>query len=238
MTKYLYIFLIIFTTQSSMAIETMTNSQSFDCSTFLDNIQLPAQCQLSFKPEDKDGHNVTLASQINIQKLMDTFHQTLSGQLNKRSCRERVNVKSSSLTIEANHLIVNARIWVEKRICEGFVRARVFEKTSSIKISLTPIVLQNEIRLKADVVKTGLSSFEERLIELIGKHPRELIEEKLDDTLRLKITDLSLPEALKQSMAFHSVSIDPDSNSIIVNLSAKLDVSTFLLLLNSWQQKL
>lgn len=205
-----------------------------DCSFFISGLNMPATCYLNFIEANQSGHNLRVVGGIDLQNAFNQFPQMISDALYKRSCEERVAVKSASASIGNNKIHAHVQVWIEKRSCSKLGKFRLFEKTGDVRVSLTPEVRPNEIRLVADVTETGLSDFEEKLMDLIGIHPREKIKRHLDDLLKLKLNELPLPEGLEKSIGFRAMEFTHDPPTAQVELTAELNAGTVVKLINFW----
>ncbi len=152
-----------------------------------------------------DGLPVRLT--VDLLPIAEAFPARLRAELDKRSCRERVAVRSASMTVGEGFLVAEARIWIEKRLCESFVKTRLFEKTGDITVRFLPHTTPDTIRLKAEVTQTGLNSFEEDLADLVGLNPREKLANSLNGALVLRAQDLELPDNLGGKLEFVSTDI-------------------------------
>ncbi len=213
----------------------VNKANGIDCSFFISGIKMPAHCQMNFMQANDAGHNIGLTGSIELEKAFAEFPKHISSALNKRSCRERVKVKNANIGISNNQIHANIRVWIEKRVCESFIRTRIFEKTGNVHVVFTPIVQSNEIRLSANVTDSGLSDFEEKLMGLIGINPREKIKSQLDGLLRLSFDDLKLPVGLKDSLNFQSLKFSESPPVALLEMSAKLNTETISELLNLWK---
>lgn len=204
------------------------------CPLSIDNINLPATCELRFQESDNYGHNLILTAKIDLQPLIDSFADLLAAAVNRNSCRERAQVRHAHLSIDDGFLNASARIWIEKRYCEGAIRTRIFEKTGNVVVRFRPEVSAEEALLEATIERTGLSEFEEQLADILGTNPRDALKRALESDLRVRVVDIGLPIEIAQSIVFRSAVLLATPPQLQAELSANADAKSLGKLLNLW----
>lgn len=204
------------------------------CPLSVDNINLPSTCELRFQESDNFGHNLVLTAKIDLQPLIDSFADLLAAAVNKNSCRERAQVRHAHLSIDDGFLIASARIWIEKRYCEGPIKTRIFETTGNVVVRLKPKVSAEEALLEATIERIGLSEFEEQLADILGTNPRDALKRALESDLRVRVIDIGLPIEIAQSIGFRSALLLATPPQLQAELSANVDAKSLGKLLNLW----
>lgn len=210
------------------------NTEPFDCSFDIQGTHYPAQCNVRDIDEPGTGNNLALQTSISLQPLINSFEPLLKAKVHKRTCEERVDVKSASLSVENGQLTADARVWIEKRHCSRIGSFRIFEKTGNVKVAFTPQHHDQGVRLVADVQDSGLSKFEEETLSLLGHDPREAIKRSLDEALSFNLTQTQLPASLQQSIQFSSLQVANTPPRLDIGLTVKLDAQSLTELLQYW----
>lgn len=210
------------------------NTEPFDCSFDIQGTHYPAQCNVRDIDEPGTGNNLALQSSISLQPLINSFEPLLKAKVHKRTCEERVDVKSASLSVENGQLIVNAKVWFEKRHCSSLVKTKLFEKTADIVASFKPQYNNQEIRLVTNVINSGFSELEEAIMRSFGHDPREAIKRSLDEALSFNLTQTQLPASLQQSIQFSSLQVANTPPRLDIGLTVKLDAQSLTELLQYW----
>ena len=206
-------------------------NQKFDCSSIFEKYKTQASCSIASDPSKLNKPIISVI--IDLQPLSDTFHQSISEQLNQRSCRKRINVNHSKLIIKNNKITAIAEIWIEKRLCEKGIKSRLFESTNLIELEFSPQFSKDQLSLNANVIETGFSNFEIQLLRMIGKQPRLLIENSLNKLLSLNIKDLKISKNLKQQISINQFKISNSPPQIELELAAEIDFMMIFELVNS-----
>lgn len=234
MCKYRFLTGLFILTSVLSSSAAQANAEPFDCSFDIKGTTYPAQCDVRDINEPGTGNNLALHTRISLQPLINGFETLLKAKLHKRTCEERVDVKSATLTVENGQLIANAKIWFEKRHCSSLIKTKLIEKTADIVVSFKPQYNNQEIRLVTHVVNSGFSEFEETILRSFGHDPREAIKRSLDEALSFNLAQTKLPSSLQQSIQFSSLQINNTPPRLDIGLTLKLDAQSLTELLQFW----
>lgn len=206
-----------------------------DCPLSIEGTSLPVVCEVRLQPPEPDGYNLVLSATIDLQPLIDAFPKLLASAVDRNDCRDRAKVQQARLSIDNGDVVADARIWIEKRICEGPLKTRIFEKTGNVAVRFKPVVTARHARLEATVEASGLSDFEEDVAKVVGLDARALLKRALDGKLRVHVDDVGLPPELASSVTIRSAQLHATPPRLVAELSANLDTGTLVELLNLWR---
>lgn len=186
------------------------SATTWDCSQEIEGISVPIQCTLDSQESVGD---VKLSAVVDLHPIIAAFPEKVISAIRSDDCRRRWAVRRAQLSVEQDRLRIDARVWAEKRVCEGPLKTRIVEKTGDVVAFLTPEVGGTKIQFASAVESTGLSEFEEQLMEMVGLDVRKQMEQQLDGLLSWRVDEVSLPfgQALQVELESAVISADPPS---------------------------